>query len=238
MTIRIEIDGVPVSTEENRTLVDVADDAGVYIPTLCYLKDKPCLGTCRVCSVKVNGAVVAACTVRVSDGLKVEVDEPETADIRKALVELLFAEGNHNCPSCEKSGRCTLQAVGYEVDMLVSRFPYRFPHRERDHASERIWLERDRCIFCQRCVEFVRDEATGQKIFSISHRGPESRIDIDTERANAMPDEQVRYAVEICPVGAIIEKRVGFDVPIGRRKYEIESVRERALGTSEEPGAP
>ena len=174
MTIRIEIDGVPVSTEEDRILVDVAAEAGVYIPTLCYLKGKPCLGTCRVCSVKVNGAVVAACTVRVSDGMRVEVDEPETTDMRKALVELLFAEGNHNCPSCEKSGRCTLQAVGYEVDMLVSRFPYQFPHRERDHASEKIWLERDRCIFCQRCVEFVRDEATGQKIFSISHRGPES----------------------------------------------------------------
>jgi|GEM_PF-182859 len=204
MTIRIEIDGVPVSTDENRILVDVAAEAGVYIPTLCYLKGKPCLGTCRVCSVKVNGAVVAACTVRVTDGLKVEVDEPETADIRKALVELLFAEGNHNCPSCEKSGRCTLQAVGYEVDMLVSRFPYRFPHRERDHVSEKIWLERDRCIFCQRCVEFVRDEATGQKIFSISHRGPESRIDVDTDRANAMPVEQVRYAVEICPVGAVV----------------------------------
>ena len=152
-------------------------------------------------------------------------------------MELLFAEGNHNCPSCEKSGRCTLQAVGYEVDMLVSRFPYRFPHRERDHASEKIWLERDRCIFCQRCVEFVRDEATGQKIFSISHRGPESRIEVDTDRANAMPDEQIRYAVEICPVGAIIEKRVGYDVPIGRRKYEIESVRERALDPSDEPGA-
>ena len=238
MTIRIEIDGEPVATDEDRVLVDVAAEAGVYIPTLCYLKGKPCLGTCRVCSVKVNGAVVAACTVRVSDGMKVEVDEPETADIRKALVELLFAEGNHNCPSCEKSGRCTLQAVGYEVDMLVSRFPYRFPHRERDHASDKIWLERDRCIFCQRCVEFVRDEATGQKIFSISHRGAESRIEVDTERANAMPEAQVRYAVEICPVGAILEKGVGFDVPIGRRKYEVRSVRQRALDASDEPGAP
>jgi [NiFe] hydrogenase diaphorase moiety small subunit len=238
MTIGIEIDGEPVSTDEDRILVDVAAEAGVYIPTLCYLEGKPCLGTCRVCSVKVNGAVVAACTVRVSDGMKVEVDEPETADIRKALVEMLFAEGNHNCPSCEKSGRCTLQAVGYEVDMLVSRFPYRFPHRERDHASEKIWLERDRCIFCQRCVEFVRDEATGQKIFSISRRGAESRIEVDTERANAMSVEQVRYAVEICPVGAILEKGVGFDVPIGRRKYEVRSVRQRALDPSNEPGAP
>ena len=53
-----------MSTEEDRNLVDVAAEAGVYIPTLCYLKGKPCLGTCRVCSVKVNGAVVAACTVR------------------------------------------------------------------------------------------------------------------------------------------------------------------------------
>lgn len=233
MSIRIEIDGVAVSAEENANLVDAATDSGVYIPTLCYLKGKPCLGTCRVCSVKVNGHVMAACTVQVSDGMTVEVNEPETADMRKALVEMLFAEGNHNCPSCEKSGRCTLQAVAYEVDMLVSRFPYRFPVRERDHASDRIWLERDRCIFCQRCVEFVRDES-GQKIFSISHRGAESRIDVNTERADAMPIEQVRYAVEICPVGAILEKQVGFDVPIGRRKYEVKSVRERALDPRED----
>lgn len=233
MSIRIEIDGVAVSAEENDTLVDVAADAGVYIPTLCHLRGKPCLGTCRVCSVKVDGRVAAACTVRVTEGMTVEIDEPETTDMRKALVELLFAEGNHDCPSCEKSGRCTLQAVGYEVDMVVSRFPYRFPRRERDHVAQRIWLERDRCIFCQRCVEFIRDEATGQKIFSISQRGAAARIEVDAERADAMPIEQIRYAVEICPVGAILEKGVGYDVPIGRRTYEVESVRVRSLDTPE-----
>jgi [NiFe] hydrogenase diaphorase moiety small subunit len=238
MSIHLEIDGVSVPAEQGDVLVEVAADAGVYIPTLCYLEGKPCLGTCRVCSVKVNGAVVAACTVRVSDGMTVEVDEPETAGMRKALVEMLFAEGNHNCPSCEKSGRCPLQAVGYEVDLQVSRFPYRFPHRDRDHASERIWLERDRCIFCQRCVDFVRDEADGQKIFSIRGRGRESRIEVDTERADAMPPEQIRYAVEICPVGAILETRVGYDVPIGRRKYEVQSVRDRALDRADERDAP
>lgn len=233
MNIQLEIDGIQVSAEENAPLVDVAAAAGVYIPTLCYLKGEPCLGTCRVCSVQVDGVVAAACTVPVRDGMAVRVDEPETAGFRKALVELLFSEGNHNCPSCEKSGRCTLQAVGYEVGMLVSRFPYRFPHRQRDHASERIWLERDRCIFCQRCVEFVRDEGTGEKIFSIGHRGSASRIEVDTERANAMSEEQIRHAVDICPVGAIIEKRVGFDVPIGRRIYDVESVRDRALHVSD-----
>ena len=127
MTIRIEIDGTTVTCEEGRTLVDVAAEAGVYIPTLCYLPEHPVLGTCRVCSVKVNGAVAAACAVEVSDGMRVDVNDPETTDARKALVEMLFSEGNHNCPSCEKSGRCTLQAVGYEVDMMVSRFPYQFP---------------------------------------------------------------------------------------------------------------
>ena len=54
--------------------------------------------------------------------------------MRQALVETLFAEGNHNCPSCEKSGRCTLQAVAYEVDMLASRFPYQYPARVQDQA--------------------------------------------------------------------------------------------------------
>lgn len=234
MTIEIDIDGVTVTTESGRVLVDVAAESGVYIPTLCHLKGRPALGTCRVCSVKVDGRVAAACCVEVTDGMRVEVDEPETTDMRAALVEMLFSEGNHNCPSCEKSGRCTLQAVGYEVGMEVSRFPYQFPEREQDHASDKIWLERDRCIFCQRCVEFIRDRATGTKIFSISGRGANSRIEIDTELADAMPPEQVHEAVAICPVGTILEKQVGYDDPIGQRLYDIESVRDRALETPAE----
>lgn len=229
MSIQITIDGVAVNAEEGSTLVDVAADNGVYIPTLCYLRGKPCLGTCRVCSVKVNGNVNAACTVPVANGMKVEVNDPEMLDMRKALVEILFAEGNHNCPSCEKSGRCELQATGYELDMMVSRFPYRFPVRVQDHASEKIWLERDRCIFCQRCVEFIRDQVSGKKIFSISGRGTNARIEIDVELANAMPDEQVKEAVDICPVGTILAKQVGYDQPVGQRKFEIKTLRERVL---------
>ncbi len=68
MTIQIEIDGVAVTTEEGRNLVDVAGESGVYVPTLCYLEGKPALGTCRACSVKVNGQVIPACTVQVTDG--------------------------------------------------------------------------------------------------------------------------------------------------------------------------
>ena len=227
--IQIKIDGKNINTRKGANLVDVALENGIYIPTLCYMKGEPCLGTCRVCSVKVGGATAAACTVPVAHGMEVVVNEPEVKDMRKALVESLFAEGTHNCPSCEKSGRCDLQAVGYEVEMMVSRFEYRFTPRQKDYASEKILLERDRCIFCQRCVEFVRDAETGQKIFSISGRGANSRIEINVALANKMSAEQVTRAVDLCPVGTIIEKKIGFNDPIGKRKFDIKSIRERAL---------
>ncbi len=227
--IQINIDGKNINAREGDNLVDVALENGMYIPTLCYVKGEPCLGTCRVCSVKVNGATMAACTVPVAHGMRVEVAEAEVADMRKGLVESLFAEGAHNCPSCEKSGRCDLQAVGYEVGMMVSRFEYRFTPRQRDYGSEHILLERDRCIFCQRCVEFVRDEETGMKIFSISGRGQKARIEINVALANKMSAQQVKRAVDLCPVGTIVEKRVGFNEPIGKRKFDIKSIRERAL---------
>ncbi len=229
MSIKMTIDGKKVIAEDGQPLVDVATDNGIYIPTLCYVRGKPCLGTCRVCSVRVNGHVMASCTIPVAEGMEVDVYEPEVTDMRKALVEFLFSEGNHNCPSCEKSGRCDLQATGYEVGMMVSRFPYHFTPRKVDHASKYIWLERDRCIFCQRCVDFIRDKNTGQKIFSIDQRGSKSSIEIDVKLADAMSAEQVREAAELCPVGCIIDKGQGYNEPIGKRKYEIKSIRERAL---------
>lgn len=229
MSIRLSIDGEEVSAREGEALITVAAEHGVYIPSLCYVRGKPCLGTCRACSVKVNGRVMAACTVPVMDGMEVEVNEPETTGMRKALVEFLFAEGNHNCPSCEKSGRCDLQAVGYEVGMMVSRFPYRFPKRPAEKVARRIWLERDRCIFCQRCVAFIRDRETGRKIFSIEKRGTNAFIEIDVALADHMPSEQVLEAADLCPVGCILAKGVGYDKPIGQRKYEVQSIRERAL---------
>src|SRR4051812_39286854 len=72
MSIKIEVDGVTVTTEEGRNLVDVAAESGTYIPTLCYLEGEPALGTCRACVVKVNGRVTPACTVKVTDGMRIE----------------------------------------------------------------------------------------------------------------------------------------------------------------------
>jgi [NiFe] hydrogenase diaphorase moiety small subunit len=230
MTIQITVDGEVVTTAPGRTVVDVAVEHGAYVPTLCYHPGHACLGTCRVCTVRVNGAMVASCTLEARDGMVVEVDTPELRDTREAIVEMLFVEGIHNCPSCEKSGRCALQALGIEMSLEKPRFPYRYPRREAEHDPAMIWLERDRCIFCQRCVELVRDAATGRKIFAISGRGETARIEVDVELADAMTSEQVDEAVALCPVGAILHKGVGYDTPIGQRRYEANSLRNRVLG--------
>lgn len=230
MSVEFTIDGVSITAREGQSVVEAAAEHGVFVPTLCFNPERDPLGTCRVCSVRLNGHVVAGCTVPVRDGIEVEVEAPDLAVMRRQVVELLFVEGVHNCPSCEKSGRCRLQSAGYEVGMQAAEFPYRYPTREAEHRPRELWLERDRCILCHRCVEYVRDRRTGQKIFSMSGRGEGARIEVDVELADAMPPDQVDEAVGICPVGAILHKAVGYDEPIGARHYDRIPLRERVLG--------
>jgi len=229
MSVSFKIDGKLCTAEAGEDLVVAAAKNGYFIPTLCYQPNRKCLGTCRVCSIKSGGKVHAGCTFKVQDGLELELDTPELTDMRHAMIELLFTEGNHYCPSCEKSGRCDLQAIAREQKMAVPRFGFNYPSREKDYSSEKILLERDRCIFCQRCVEFIRDKETAKKIFAIKKRGSKAAISMDIDLANKMSAEQIKEAVEICPVGAILAKGQGFDEAIGTRKYDMTSVREYAL---------
>jgi [NiFe] hydrogenase diaphorase moiety small subunit len=229
MSVSLTVDGIAVTVAEGTTVAQAATAAGVYLPTLCSHSGHPLLGTCRVCVARVDGRIVAACTIPVADGQVVEVAVEELGTMRRQVVGLLFAEGNHVCPSCEKSGRCDLQAVAAETGMLASEFPYRYPRRETDPGDTRIWLARDRCILCQRCVELVRD-AEGRPVFSISGRSSDTRVELDHERADSLSEDQVDAAVALCPVGAILRKGVGYDDPIGDRRYDRASVRERTLG--------
>ena len=101
MSISLTVDGIPVTVEEGATVAEAATAAGVYVPTLCFHDDHPPLGTCRVCTARVDGRLVAACTTVAPDGAVVEVATEEVAALRRQVVGLLFAEGNHVCPSCE-----------------------------------------------------------------------------------------------------------------------------------------
>ena len=152
----------------------------------------------------------------------VEVNTPDLQDMRQAIVELLFVEGNHNCPSCEKSGRCQLQAVAYEVGMTSPASPTatRCGKRTKRAAD----LAGAGPLHLLPALRGVRPRRRHRRKVFISHRGREARIEIDKELANAMTDEQVTEAVRICPVGAILEKGVGYDTPIGARRFEVHSL--------------
>jgi len=218
-SVRFTIDGKECTGEKGQTIVEAAQQNGVYIPVLCYFEGIKPPGTCRICTVKVNGRPMAACTTPVAEGMVIKNDTPELNEMRKTAIELLFVEGNHFCPSCEKSGSCDLQALAYRYQMMAPRFEYEFSRRELDATPPKIVLERNRCILCKRCINGIRT-ADGKALFAYANRGNKATINIDTTLADRLTDEMADTAMDMCPVGAIIKKGRGFTTPIGRRKYD------------------
>jgi [NiFe] hydrogenase diaphorase moiety small subunit len=221
--IRFTIDGKPCAAQPGQTIVEAAKANGVWIPVLCNSEGLKPVGSCRICTVRVAGRYMAACTQPVTEGMAVENTAADLEDMRRSLIEMLFVEGNHFCPACEKSGNCELQALAYRYKMMVPRFPYLWPAKTLDARSPRLMLERNRCIQCLRCVRGVRAK-DGRKIFAAVERGPRVAIEIDAKLAEGLSDAEARRAMDICPVGAIIRKEVGFAVPIGRRKFDHEPI--------------
>ena len=221
--ISFTVDGKKCSAAPGQTILQAAKDNGIYIPALCRWEGFKPAGACRVCTVRVGGRYMAACTQPVTDGMAVENDVPDLQDMRKALIEMLFVEGNHMCPTCEKSGNCELQALAYRFLMLVPRFPFQFPARRVEPAGKKILLEHNRCIKCLRCVRGVRTR-DNKAVFGTLRRSRDKKISVDHVLASALTDKQARQAMDRCPVGSILKKEVGFAVPVGRRKYDKEPI--------------
>jgi [NiFe] hydrogenase diaphorase moiety small subunit len=217
--IRFVIDGKECMASTGTYLVEAARQNNVYIPTLCNIPGIKPRGACRICTVRCNGMLATACTSTVAEGMTVENDSPELNDMRKAIVELLFAEGNHLCPSCEKSGECELQALAYRFRVMAPRFPFLFPVREVEASLPKLLKDHNRCILCKRCIRAIKT-ADGKSLFAFKRRGHQLVISIDTALAHEMSDELAQKAMDICPVGAIIRKERGFVVPIGKRTYD------------------
>jgi coenzyme F420-reducing hydrogenase gamma subunit/ferredoxin len=228
--VNITIDGKAILADEGANLVKVAAENGVFIPSLCYFEHiEPPLGTCRTCTCKINGRNGPACTEKVREGMNVEVNTPELIDLRKALVEMMFAEGNHICPACEKSGNCDLQHVGYELGIASIRFPHLFVDKVIDYGAQRMVMEHNRCIKCLRCVVDVKTD-DGKSVFSYQNRGNETVVGIDYEQEARLSHEQVLAAMNLCPTGAIIVRGESLTHPFGERKYDQVSVQKPKIG--------
>jgi [NiFe] hydrogenase diaphorase moiety small subunit len=221
--IKFTIDGKECMAQKDQYIVDAARENDVYIPTLCNIPGIKPQGSCRICTVKVRGRLMTSCTTPVQDGMEIESNTKEIESMRKMIVEMMFVSGNHFCPACEKSGSCELQALAYRYQMMVPRFPYSFPLKEVDGSSPLIIKDQNRCILCKRCIRGLKDNL-GRSFFTFKNRGNKLTVVLDEEMGSEMTEAIAEEAMACCPVGAILKKEKGFEVPIGNRKYDKEPI--------------
>lgn len=219
------LDGMEIAFEEGDTIMDAALRAGAYIPHLCHNPEFKPHGSCRVCIVSVNGRHVSACTQPATAGVEVDNGSEAITEQRRNLLQMLFVEGNHVCPGCEKSGACQLQAVAYYCNMLSPHYTHFFPRREVDASHPDIAIDFNRCILCELCVRASRD-VDGKQVFSISGRGIGSHLVINSPSGKLGDSEfsASDKAAHVCPVGAILPKNRGYERPIGKRLYDLQPV--------------
>jgi len=220
-----KLDGKTIAFEAGDTIMDAALRAGEYIPHLCHNPEFVPHGSCRLCIVNMNGRNVSACTMPATENAEIENNTEEIMQQRRALLQMLFVEGNHVCPGCEKSGACQLQAVAYYCNMLSPHFTHFFPRRELDASHPDYVIDFDRCILCELCVRASRD-VDGKNVFSISDRGIKRHLVINsaTGKLGDSNFDKNDKAAHVCPTGAILNREHGYNQPIGQRLYDKQPV--------------
>ena len=215
-TITFTIDGVEVQAQPGQTIMEAADAAGVYIPRLCHIKGLIPYGSCRVCTV--HGQRPAAGGLHPAGRRRAWSSRTTPRSCKRPaadIIEMLFVEGNHFCMFCEKSGNCELQALAYRFGIAAPQYPVPVPASANVDASHPdIFIDRNRCILCARCVRASRD-LDGKGVFGFVGRGPrqahrrQRRGGLAGHGRRRRPTRRWRSARS----ASILKKRVGYAVP-------------------------
>lgn len=217
----LKIDDRDVSAREDQTLLEVAREQGIHIPTLCELNGLSEVGACRLCLVEVKGSskLIPACVAQAQEGMEVYTNTERLQRHRHMILELLFSERNHICSVCVSNGHCDLQALAQKHEMTHVHFPYRYPAATVDASHERFVLDHNRCILCTRCVR-VCDEIEGAHTWDVLGRGINSRVitDLNQPWGSSESCTSCGKCVQVCPTGALSEK--------GRSVAEMSKQRE------------
>ena len=208
MEVKVIIDGKQYLADSNDTILTVARNNGIEIPTLCYLKNINEPASCRVCVVEVEGArnLVTSCTTKVRDGMVVKTNTSKVLLARKTAIELLVSNHNKNCLNCDKNLKCNLQKLCEQYHCDTEKFAGECVNAPVDNSNHAIVRDVTKCILCGKCVS-VCDTRQGCSAISKINRGFETKIgtafDKPMQESTCVGCGQ---CVLVCPTGALTQK--------------------------------
>jgi formate dehydrogenase alpha subunit len=204
--VNLTIDGRSIQAEKGQTILEVADEHGIFIPRLCFHPALKPIGSCRICVVEVKPGPprpLPACATYVNEGMEVTTSTPKLEAVRQELLKLVLINHALECPICDKGGECELQNVVHalgvpEVDLEAVQLPPRF-----DYESNFVERHQDRCVTCGRCVRICRDRV-GAMSWNFALRGYFTALSSGEQPLDC---EFCGSCIDICPVGALINKQ-------------------------------
>ena len=207
--ITLLFDGMEVSADEGVTVLQLARDNGINLPTLCHLEGVYDVGACRLCLVELAGTpkLLPACTTKISEGMNIKTDSDRLRKYRRMTLELLFAERNHVCAVCVSNGHCELQTLACSLGLDHVRYDYTFPKWKVDATHRLFGMDHNRCILCTRCVRVCwHIEGAGTK--NVAGRGVTSKIisDLNQPWGDSETCTECGKCVMSCPTGALFHK--------------------------------
>jgi len=220
--LTFKIDDLDVSAREDETILAVARQNNIYIPTLCHLDGLSERGACRLCIVEIKGSpkLVPACVTRAREDMEVITNSERVVDYRRKILELMFTERNHVCSVCVSNGHCELQQLAVDLGMTHVHYDYLYPRLSIDASHERFSLDHNRCVLCLRCVR-VCDEIEGAHTWDVMKRGIISRVITDLNRPWGASETCTGCGkcVQVCPTGALSEKGKSVAEMVKRRQF-------------------
>lgn len=226
-----KIDDIDVTGKSNSTILEVANEHHIKIPTLCYLEGLSCVGACRMCLVQIKGSdkLIPACTAKIKEGMEVITHNNKIESHRKMILSMIFAERTHTCSVCVSNGNCELQNSAIDLKLEHSHVPYIHKHFPIDASHKDYVYDPNRCILCTRCVR-VCDEVEGAHALDISGRGIDAKIihDMDEPWSQSESCTSCGKCVQVCPTGALFEKGASASEMIKKKNIITNLIQIRA----------
>lgn len=204
---KINIDDKTIEVAEGTSVLNAAKQAGIRIPTLCYLENVSAIGACRVCLVEVEGArnLAASCALPVNDGMKVRTNTKRVRDARRTVVELLLSEHDGDCQICDRNNDCELQSLAYELGIKKIRYEGQKTSNEVDSSTPALVRDGGKCIKCRRCVAVCGQTQAVGALFPQFRGFKTSIAPAFGQNLDSVKCVQCGQCAAVCPVGAIVE---------------------------------